>query len=41
MNRLDDYMDNFTKEMEDMLKDADCQEERETINRYIQKIKNF
>lgn len=41
MNKLDDYMDQFTKEMEDMLKDADCKEERDTINRYIQKIKNF
>lgn len=41
MNKLDDYMEQFTKEMQTMLKDADCQEERDTINRYLQKIKNF
>ena len=41
METLDDYMDSFTEKMQEMLKDADCSEERETIKRYIDKLKSF
>ena len=41
MNTLEDYMDNFSKQMEEMLRDSDCTEERNTIKRYLDKIKNI
>ena len=41
METLDEYMETFTDKMKEMLKDADCSEERETIKRYIDKLKNF
>ena len=41
MQTLEEYMDDFTEQMEEMLRDSDCQEERETIKRYISKIKNL
>lgn len=41
MATLEDYMDDFSAQMEEMLRDADCQEERETIERYLKKIKGF
>lgn len=41
MTTLDDYMDNFSRQMEEMLRDADCAEERETIQRYLHKLKNL
>jgi len=41
MNSLEEYMDDFSRQMEDMLRDSDCQEERATIKRYIDKIKNI
>lgn len=41
MDTLEDYMDDFSAQMEEMLRDADCQEERETIERYLKKIKGF
>lgn len=41
MDTLEDYMDSFVAKMETMLHDTDCQEERDTINRYISKIKSL
>lgn len=41
MDTLEMYMDDFTKQMEDLARDADCQEERDTINRYINKIRHI
>ena len=41
MNTLEDYMDDFSAQMEEMLRDSDCREERETIKRYIDKIKSI
>lgn len=38
---LDNYMDNFSRRMEEMLRDADCAEERETIQRYLHKLRNL
>lgn len=41
MNTLEDYMEGFSKKMEEMLRDSDCSEERETIQRYLHKLKNL
>lgn len=41
MDTLEDYMDDFSKKMEEMLRDSDCAEERTTIKRYLDKIKNL
>lgn len=41
MDTLEDYMDSFARQMEEMLRDSDCAEERQTISRYLQKIKNL
>ena len=41
MDTLEEYMENFQTQMEEMLRDADCREERETINRYLNKIKSI
>ena len=41
METLEDYMEEFTGQMEEMLKDADCAEERDTIKRYLSKIKGI
>lgn len=41
MDSLEEYMEDFSEQMEEMLRDADCQEERETIERYIKKIKSI
>lgn len=41
MDTLEDYMDDFSRQMEEMLRDSDCAEERTTIKRYIDKIKNI
>lgn len=41
MDTLEDYMKSFVSKMEDMLNDAECQEERSTIQRYINKIQNL
>lgn len=39
MNTLEEYMDDFSLQMEEMLRDSDCREERDTIKRYLEKIK--
>ena len=41
MDTLEEYMDDFSQQMEEMLRDADCAEERTTIKRYLDKIKNI
>lgn len=41
MNTLEDYMDDFAQKMNEMLRDSDCAEERETIHRYLDKIKSI
>lgn len=41
MDTLEDYMDDFSRRMEEMLRDSDCAEERATIKRYLDKIKNI
>lgn len=41
MDTLEDCMDSFSRKMEEMLRDSDCAEERQTISRYLQKIKNL
>ena len=41
MNTLEEYMDDFSQQMEEMLRDSDCVEERSTIKRYLEKIKNL
>ncbi len=41
MAALEDYMSVFSRQMEDMLRDSDCAEERSTIKRYIDKINNI
>lgn len=40
MDSLDQYMDSFTRKMEELAEEADCAEERQTIERYINKIKS-
>lgn len=41
METLEEYMDDFTERMEEMLRDSDCAEERTTIKRYLDKIKTI
>lgn len=41
MHKLEEYMDSFANEMEDMLRDSDSPEERQTIQRYLNKIRTF
>ena len=41
MRTLEDYMDDFSNQMEEMLRDSDCVEERTTIRRYLDKLKNI
>lgn len=38
---LEEHMDALTEELGEMSKDADCREERETIARYIDKLKKM
>lgn len=41
METLEEYMEDFSAQMEEMLRDSDCAEERTTIKRYLDKIKNI
>lgn len=41
MDTLEEYMDDFSRQMQEMLRDSDCAEERATIKRYLDKIKNI
>lgn len=41
LTALEDHMEMLTQELGEMSKDADCREERETIKRYIDKLRNM
>lgn len=41
MDTLDEYMESFAAQIEEMMRDADCREEKETISRYLQKLKEL
>lgn len=41
MDTLENYMDEFSGQLEEMLKDTDCREEKETINRYLKKLQSI
>lgn len=41
MESIKDYMDDMTTRLEDMYRDSDSQEERQTIQRYINKMRNM
>lgn len=38
---LEEHMDELTEKLGEMSKDADCREERETMKRYIEKLRNM
>ena len=38
---LEEHMDELTQEVGDMSKDAECREARETISRYVEKLRNM
>lgn len=41
MDTLEDYMQDFTMQMEQLARDSDCAEERSTIRKYIDKLKTI
>lgn len=41
MESLEDYMEDMSAQMEEMLRDSDCAEERATIKKYLDKIKSI
>lgn len=41
LEALEDHMEMLTQELGEMSKDSDCREERETIRRYIDKLRNM
>ncbi len=41
LEALEDHLEMLTKEINEMGQDADCREERETIKRYIDKMRNM
>lgn len=41
VSALEEHMDALTKELSDMSRDSDCREERETMKRYIEKLRNM
>ena len=41
LSALEEHMDMLTEELGDLAKDADCREERETMKRYIEKLRNM
>lgn len=38
---LEEHMDALTNELEEMSRDADCREEKDTMRRYVEKIRNI
>ena len=38
---LEEHMDALTEELGDMSRDSDCREERETISRYVDKLRKM
>lgn len=41
MDSLEDYMDDFTEKIKEMLRDADTPEEREMISKFMTKLQNI
>lgn len=41
MESLEGYMDDFTKQVEDMARDADCQEEKDAIMKFVRRLQNI
>lgn len=41
MDSLESHMENFAHQMEEMLRDSDCAEERATIRKYLDKLHNL
>lgn len=41
MESLEDYMDDFTEKIKEMSRDADSAEERELINKFMNKLQNI
>ena len=41
LEALENHMDSLTEELSEMSRDADCREERETIRKYIDKIRDM
>ena len=41
MDALDEHMDKFTQQMEELMRDSDCAEERTAIRHYLDKLKNI
>lgn len=41
LEALEDHMEMLTQELGEMSKDSDCREERETIKRYVDKLRNM
>lgn len=41
MDSLEDYMDDFTEKIKEMHRDADTQEEREMISKFMNKLQNI
>lgn len=41
LEALEDHLEMLTKEINEMGQDADCREERETIKRYVDKLRNM
>lgn len=41
MESLEDYMDDFTEKIKEMARDADSQDERDLINKFLSKMQNI
>ena len=41
MESLEDYMDDFTEKIKEMARDADSQDERDLINKFMNKLQNI
>ena len=41
LSKLEKYMDEYTEKMQEMMRDAECQEERAMIQRYLTKIRDY
>lgn len=41
LDKLEKYMDQFADDIQNMMRDSECQEERATIQRYLNKIRDY
>jgi len=41
LDKLEKYMDEYVQEVQDMMRDAECQEERAMIQRYLSKVRDY